>query len=71
VSKYIVTARLLVEADSERDAISAASEAIDLTRDAILDFDFCDVPMVEISEHQLQQRCAGYLDDAAKSATRH
>lgn len=27
--------------------------------------------MVEITEHQLMQHAAGYLDDAAKAATRH
>lgn len=69
--KYVVHTRLLIEADSERDAISAASEAINLTHEALLDHDFCDVPMVEITERQLQQHAAGYLDDAAKGATRH
>jgi hypothetical protein len=69
MSRYVVHTRMLIEADSKRDAISAASEAIDLTNAAVLDYDFLhNVPTVEISEHQLMQHAAGYLDSAA---TRH
>jgi hypothetical protein len=59
---------MLIESDGKRDAITAASAVIDLEHVALLDYDFCDVPMVEISGHQLQQHAAGYLDDLA---TRH
>ena len=35
MSKYVVHARLLVEADSKRDAITTAAGAIDPTREAV------------------------------------
>ena len=62
-----------LKADSKRDAITTAAGAIDPTREAVLDYDFCpDVPTVEISEHQLDAaRRRIYPDDAAKPATRH